>query len=690
MCAPSRRCANSRWFRSTALVRRAAPASRRTSPTCRSPSLLSTRPKRPSPAPTSSSAPHGLGTRPPPFGGPGYAPASPWSPSDRRCPSSARSTPTSSAAPTSSWPTWSTRSCTTPGTSSPPVPPASMSPGRRARWRISSPAGTPAAPTRPRWPSTSLLGPPCRTSPSPACAWTPPSASASASTCRSASSRCGSEALMVIIDPSGPGVLTDRDLLRTAAYVDGVWIASGAGGTLPVHNPATGDLVAQVPALSRAQTTAAIETAHRALPGWRARSAKQRAQVLRRWFDLIVENGEDLARLITLEEGKPLAESRGEVAYAASFVEWFAEEAKRIRGDVFDAPEPSRRIVVLKEPVEVCVAITPWNFPAAMITRKAAPALAAGCTMVVKPAEQTPLTALALAELAKRAGVPAGVLSIVVGDAREIGPVLTGNPIVRKVSFTGSTEIGRLLLAQSAETVKKTSMELGGNAPVLVFDDADLDQAVAGVIATKYRNTGQACISANRVYLQSGIYDRFAEALTRKVEDLVVGDGFDAGVQQGPLIDVDAVAKVEEHVADATNLGARVLCGGRRHDRGGLFFEPTVLADVDSTMRITREETFGPVTPLIRFEDESDAIRMANDTEFGLAAYLFTRDAERTWRVSAALEAGMIGINTGLISNEIAPFGGVKQSGLGREGSVYGIDEYLETKYLAWEGAGAR
>jgi succinate-semialdehyde dehydrogenase / glutarate-semialdehyde dehydrogenase len=483
--------------------------------------------------------------------------------------------------------------------------------------------------------------------------------------------------------------LADPSLVRSSSYVDGQWLTRDGGERLVVHNPSTGEPIADLSSAGAEETQLAVEAAQRALPAWRGLSGKERSRVMRRWFELVRDNTEDLARLIVLEEGKPLAEAVGEMNYAASFIEWFGEEAKRVRGDIFPAPESSRRVVVLREAIGVCAAITPWNFPAAMITRKAAPALAAGCTMVVKPAEQTPLTALALAELAERAGVPAGVLSIVVGDAREIGPVLTGNPIVRKVSFTGSTEVGRLLLAQSAETVKKTSMELGGNAPVLVFDDADLDQAVAGVIATKYRNTGQACISANRVYVQSGIYDRFAEALTRKVEDLVVGDGFDAGVQQGPLIDVDAVTKVEEHVADAANLGARVLCGGRRHDRGGLFFEPTVLADVDSTMRITREETFGPVTPLIRFEDESDAIRMANDTEFGLAAYLFTRDVERTWRVSAALEAGMIGINTGLISNEIAPFGGVKQSGLGREGSVYGIDEYMEMKYLAWEGAGA-
>ncbi|WP_081809053.1 NAD-dependent succinate-semialdehyde dehydrogenase [Mycobacterium sp. URHB0044] len=483
--------------------------------------------------------------------------------------------------------------------------------------------------------------------------------------------------------------LADPSLVKSSSYVDGQWLTRDGGERLVVHNPSTGEPIADLPSASADETRRAVEAAQRALPAWRGLSGTERSKVMRRWFELVRDNTEDLARLIVLEEGKPLAEAVSEMNYAASFIEWFGEEAKRVRGDIFPAPESSRRVVVLREAIGVCAAITPWNFPAAMITRKAAPGLAAGCTMVVKPAEQTPLTALALAELAERAGVPAGVLSIVVGDAREIGPALTANPIVRKVSFTGSTEVGRLLLAQAAETVKKTSMELGGNAPVLVFDDADLDQAVAGAIATKYRNTGQACISANRVYVQSGIYQRFAEALTRKVKNLVVGDGFDAGVQQGPLIDVDAVTKVEEHVADAASLGARVLCGGRRHGRGGLFFEPTVLADVDSTMRITREETFGPVTPLIRFEDESDAIRMANDTEFGLAAYLFTRDAERTWRVSAALEAGMIGINTGLISNEIAPFGGVKQSGLGREGSVYGIDEYMEMKYLAWEGAGA-
>ena len=484
-------------------------------------------------------------------------------------------------------------------------------------------------------------------------------------------------------------VLRDESLLRDAAYIDGNWVRDGERGRFAVDNPSTGALIAQLPSLSRAQVGGAIEAAGRALPGWRARSGKQRAHVLRRWFDLVIEHAEDLARLITLEEGKPLAEARGEVAYAASFLEWFAEEAKRVRGDVFAAPDPAGRILVLKEPVGVCVAITPWNFPAAMITRKAAPALAAGCTLVVKPAEQTPLTALALAELAERAGVPAGVLNVVLGEAREIGPELTGNPAVRKVSFTGSTEVGRLLLAQSAETIKKTSMELGGNAPILVFDDADLEVAVSGVLTAKYRNTGQSCIGANRVYVHAGIYDAFAEQLAERVTRLTVGDGLEPGSQVGPLIDGAAVAKVEAHLADAIAGGARVRCGGSRHERGGQFFQPTVLTEVTPGMLVTREETFGPLLPLIRFTDEADAVRMANDTEFGLAAYLFTRDAERTWRVAAALETGMVGINTGLISNEVAPFGGIKQSGLGREGSVYGIDEYLEMKYLAWEGAGA-
>ena len=482
--------------------------------------------------------------------------------------------------------------------------------------------------------------------------------------------------------------LADPSLLREGAYVDGAWVERGQG-RLFVANPSTGQRIAELPSLSRDQTAEAIRAAHQALPGWRSRSAKQRGQVLRRWFELVSESAEDLARLIVLESGKPLTEARGEVAYASSFIEWFAEEAKRIRGDIFAAPEASRRLLVLKEPVGVCVAITPWNFPAAMITRKAAPALAAGCTMVVKPAEQTPLTALALAALADRAGVPPGVLNVIIGDPNEIGPELTESPLVRKVSFTGSTEVGRLLLAQCAATVKNVSMELGGNAPAVVFDDADLEVAVAGVVAAKYRNTGQACISANRVYVQAGIYDSFAAELARRVEELNVGDGFDSRVALGPLINGDAVLKVEQHIGNAVERGARVVCGGSRHQLGGLFFQPTVLADVTSGMLITREETFGPVLPLTRFTDETEVIELANATEYGLAAYLFTRDAARTWRVAAALEAGMVGINTGLISNEVAPFGGVKQSGLGREGSVYGIDEYLEMKYLAWEGAGS-
>ena len=477
-------------------------------------------------------------------------------------------------------------------------------------------------------------------------------------------------------------------LWKTAPFVNGVWIEAGQSGATDIINPSSGETLVSIPNLSRAQTKAAIDAASQALPDWRRRSGKDRSRIIRKWFDLITEHADDLAALIVLEGGKPFAEAKGEVAYAASFVEWFAEEAKRIHGEVLEAPEASRRIIVTKEPIGVCAAITPWNFPAAMITRKAAPALAAGCTMVVKPAEQTPLTAFALAELGRRAGLPDGVFNVVFGDPREIGPELTGNPLVRKVTFTGSTEVGRLLMAQSAATVKKTSMELGGNAPFLVFNDADIDLAVNGLIATKFRNTGQACISANRIYVQSGIYDEFAARLAQRVNALKVGDGFDAEVQQGPLIDADAVAKVERHVADAVRLGARVLCGGARHARGGQFFHPTVLAGVTHDMVLTREETFGPVAPLIAFEHEADVIAMANDTEFGLAAYLFARDADLIWRVSRALEAGMVGINTGLISNEVAPFGGIKQSGIGREGSHHGIEEFLEQKYLAWEGAG--
>ena len=481
--------------------------------------------------------------------------------------------------------------------------------------------------------------------------------------------------------------LQDSGLFRTSPFINGEWVSAGEQGSRTLRNPANGEVLAEIPAVSVEQTRAAIEAAHAAGADWRARTGKERSIILRRWFDLIVENVDDLARILTSEQGKPLAEARGELAYAASFVEWFAEEAKRVKGDVMAATERGRRIVTLKEPVGVCAAITPWNFPAAMITRKAAPALAAGCTMVIKPAEQTPLTAFALVELATRAGVPAGVLNVVTGRSRVIGAELTGNPLVRKITFTGSTEVGRVLIAQSAETIKKLSMELGGNAPFLIFDDADVDEAVTGLIATKYRNTGQACISANRVYVQDGIYDAFAAALSKAVGKLKVGNGFDEGVQQGPLIDEGAREKVEAHIADAVSGGAVVSQGGQRHELGGLFFQPTVLTGVTQDMLICREETFGPVAPLIRFKDEADAIAMANDTEYGLAAYLFARDAERIWRVSAAIEAGMIGINTGSISNEVAPFGGIKQSGLGREGSIYGMDEYMELKYLAWHGA---
>ncbi|MDO6966146.1 NAD-dependent succinate-semialdehyde dehydrogenase [Rhizobium alvei] len=485
-----------------------------------------------------------------------------------------------------------------------------------------------------------------------------------------------------------PSILSDPTLFKSAAYVDGAWISQGKAGSYELFNPSTGDRLAVLPKLDRGEVAQAIAAAHDAYGAWRQVPAKTRSIFLRRWFDLITENAEDLARLIVLEEGKPFAEAKGEVAYAASFIEWFAEEAKRIRGDIMAAPEKGGRIVVLKEPVGVCAAITPWNFPAAMITRKAAPALAAGCTMVVKPAEQTPLTALALAELAERAGIPKGVFNVVLGKSRDIGPELTGNVLVRKITFTGSTEVGSLLLSQAAATIKKASMELGGNAPLIVFDDADLDQAVDGMLATKYRNTGQACISANRAYVQAGIHDRFVEKLAQRVCALKVGDGFEDGVQQGPLIDEAALAKVEDHISDALAKGASLHSGGRRHARGGLFFEPTVMSGVTSEMRVTREETFGPVAPVIRFDSEAEAVAMANDTEFGLAAYLFSRDAARIWRVAAAIEAGMIGINTGLISNEVAPFGGIKQSGIGREGSIYGIEEFLEMKYLAWHGAG--
>jgi succinate-semialdehyde dehydrogenase / glutarate-semialdehyde dehydrogenase len=482
-------------------------------------------------------------------------------------------------------------------------------------------------------------------------------------------------------------LLKDQGLWRQGAYVGGQWIAATSHGTYTLRNPAAQTLLAELPRFKEAETAHAIEVAHQAFLSWRRTTARHRSEVLRGWYELMLLHRDDLATLITLEEGKPLAEAKGEVDYAASFVQWFSEEAKRVRGDVVPAPRDTARIVVLKQPIGVCAAITPWNFPAAMITRKAGPALAAGCTMVVKPASQTPLTALAIAELAHRAGVPAGVFNVVTGnDTRAIGGTLTGHPLVRKITFTGSTEVGRALLQQSAATIKKCSMELGGNAPCIVFDDADLDLAVEGVLQAKFRNTGQSCIAANRVFVQDGIHDALAERLAERTSQLKVGNGLEIGVQIGPLIDPAAVDKVEQHVQDAVAGGAKVLTGGKRHALGASFFEPTVLAGVRNGMSIACDETFGPVLPLLRFFTDNEAVAMANDTEFGLAAYLFSRDAARIWRVAESLESGMVGINCGLISNEVAPFGGVKQSGLGREGSHHGIDEFLEIKYLCWDG----
>ncbi|WP_198972227.1 NADP-dependent succinate-semialdehyde dehydrogenase [Xylophilus sp. ASV27] len=478
--------------------------------------------------------------------------------------------------------------------------------------------------------------------------------------------------------------LQDSSLLREQCLIDGQWV--GAQQTIAVTNPATGAQIATVPRLGAARARQAIEAAHRAWPAWRARTAKERAALLRRWYELILANQEDLARIMTTEQGKPLAEARGEIAYAASFVEWFSEEGKRIYGDTIPSPMGSQRIVVTKEPIGVCAAITPWNFPAAMITRKAAPALAAGCTMVVKPASQTPLTALALAVLAERAGIPAGVLSVVTGAAGEIGTELATHPLVRKLTFTGSTEVGRTLMQQSAATIKKVSMELGGNAPFIVFEDADLDAAVEGALVSKYRNAGQTCVCANRLYVHAKVYEAFAQKLVAAVQAMPVGDGLQEGTRIGPLIDGKAVAKVEEHIAEALAKGARVLTGGRRHALGHSFFEPTVLADVTQAMAVAREETFGPLAPLFRFETEDEVVAMANDTEFGLASYFYARDLGRVWRVAERLEYGMVGVNTGLISNEVAPFGGVKQSGVGREGSHYGIEDYLVIKYINMAG----
>jgi len=480
--------------------------------------------------------------------------------------------------------------------------------------------------------------------------------------------------------------LTDPSLLHQQCYVDGTWISAPNGATLAVTNPATGDHLGTVPSLGQAETEAAVAAAHGAFPAWAAKTAKERSILLRRWHDLILANVDDIGTMMTAEQGKPLAEARGEVAYAAAFVEWFAEEAKRVYGDIIPGHQPDKRLLVLRQPVGVVAAITPWNFPAAMITRKVAPALAAGCTVVCKPAAQTPFTALALAELAHRAGIPKGVFNVITGPARTLGAVLTGDARVRKLSFTGSTEIGKLLMQQCAGTMKKVSLELGGNAPFIVFDDADLDAAVTGAIASKYRNTGQTCVCANRLLVQAGVYDAFAAKLVEAVRKLAVGDGLKGATDQGPLIDGAALAKVEEHVADAVAKGAQVATGGRRHALGGTFYEPTVLTHVTPAMKIAGEETFGPVAPLFRFETEAEAIRLANDTEFGLAAYFYTRDLARSWRVSEALEYGIVGLNTGLISTEVAPFGGVKESGMGREGSKYGLLDFTEIKYVCIGG----
>ena len=480
--------------------------------------------------------------------------------------------------------------------------------------------------------------------------------------------------------------LTDAKLFRQSCYVDGAWVNARSGATITVDNPATGEIVGTVPKFGAAETRDAIEAANRAFPEWRKKTAKERAVVLRRWFDLMMANQEDLATLMTTEQGKVLAESRGEVAYAGAFLEWFGEEAKRVYGETIPGHQADKRIVVIKQPIGVAACITPWNFPLAMITRKAGPAIAAGCTVVLKPASQTPFSALALAELAERAGVPKGVFNVVTGAAGEIGGELTANPTVKKLSFTGSTEVGKVLMTQCAATVKKLSLELGGNAPFIVFDDADLDAAVEGAIASKYRNTGQTCVCVNRIYVQDGVYDAFAAKLAESVKKLTPAPGLEAGATQGPLIDDKAVAKVEEHIQDALSKGARVVVGGHRHARGGRFFEPTVLADVAPSALMAREETFGPVAPLFRFKTEEEAIAQANATEFGLAAYFYGRDIGRVWRVAEGLESGMVGINTGLISTEVAPFGGVKESGLGREGSKYGIEEYLEVKYLCLGG----
>jgi succinate-semialdehyde dehydrogenase/glutarate-semialdehyde dehydrogenase len=478
--------------------------------------------------------------------------------------------------------------------------------------------------------------------------------------------------------------LKDSKLFREQCYIDGEWV--GGQKTIPVHNPATGVVLGTVPNLGTAETRRAIEAAERAWPAWRAKTAKERAVILRKWFDLMMANQEDLAQILTAEQGKPLAESRGEIAYGAAFIEWFAEEAKRVYGDTIPAPWADKRIFVIKQPIGVAALITPWNFPNAMITRKAGPALASGCPVVIKPASQTPYSALAMAELGERAGIPKGVLNVVTGDSKAIGAELCANPKVRKLSFTGSTETGRILMRQCADTIKKLSLELGGNAPFIVFDDADLDAAVEGALASKYRNAGQTCVCANRLYVQDGVYEKFATKLAEKVKGFKVGAGTEPGVVIGPLIDEQGVKKVETHVADALGKGAKIMLGGKRHERGGLFFQPTVLTDVTPQMLVSHEETFGPVAPLIRFKTEREVIDLANDSEFGLSGYFYSRDVGRIFRVAEEMETGIVGANVGIISTEVAPFGGVKQSGLGREGSKYGMDEYLEVKYILLGG----
>ena len=484
--------------------------------------------------------------------------------------------------------------------------------------------------------------------------------------------------------------LQHTSLFREQCHIDGQWRDASDRSTIPVLNPANGQTLGSVPRLTADDVQSAIDAAERALPAWRERSAKDRSKLLRRWYDLCMQHQDDLARILTHEQGKPLAEARGEIAYGSAFIEWFAEEAKRVYGDIIPAPSNDRRIVVLKQPVGVVAAITPWNFPNAMITRKAGAALAAGCTIVVKPATATPYSALALAVLAIEAGIPPGVFNVVTGQSGVVGHVLTSSPVVRKLTFTGSTEVGKQLMAQCASTVKKVSMELGGNAPFIVFDDADLDAAVAGVMASKFRNAGQTCVCANRIFVQSGIYDAFAERLKKTVEAQVVGDGMQDGVNLGPLIDGAAVDKVKEHISDALALGARVLSGGKPHSLGGHFFQPTILVDVSSDSKLMREETFGPVAPLIRFSTEEEVVALANDTPFGLAAYFYTGSYERSWRVAEALECGIVGLNEGIISTELAPFGGIKESGVGREGSKYGIDDYLEIKYVCAGGLGRK